>query len=164
MKHFCIIPLTQYGNGCTGFLLLELNFWEFFLSFVLYLLLCIFLSVVLNISTFVNETSARISWRTSGERSDLQLYVAIMNHRKNVTPQSALSGFIVYNTELFVNCRLICSAFWKASSRAATKNYFDDQIICRLFLRLSGYSTFWLIQINVQSLYNVQYFMYDIFI
>lgn len=110
---FCIIPLTQYGNGCTGFLLLELNFWEFFLSFVLYLLLCIFLSVVHNISTFVSDTSARISWRTSGERSDLQLYVTIMNHRKNVTPQSALSGFIVYNIELCVKW-LICSAFWKA--------------------------------------------------
>ncbi|XP_051736376.1 cell adhesion molecule L1-like a isoform X10 [Ctenopharyngodon idella] len=40
--------------------------------------------VVLNISTFVNETSARISWRTSGERSDLQLYVAIMNHRDGI--------------------------------------------------------------------------------
>jgi len=97
MKHFCIISITQsYGNGYTGFLSQELTFREHFLSFVLYLL-CVFLSVVLNISTFVSDTSARISWRTSGERSDSQLYVAIMNHRKNVTPQSALSGFSVYN-------------------------------------------------------------------
>ncbi|XP_056093650.1 cell adhesion molecule L1-like a isoform X1 [Rhinichthys klamathensis goyatoka] len=40
--------------------------------------------VVLNISTFVSDTSARISWRTSGERSDSQLYVAIMNHRDGI--------------------------------------------------------------------------------
>ncbi|ROL40963.1 Neural cell adhesion molecule L1-like protein [Anabarilius grahami] len=39
---------------------------------------------VLNISTFVSDTSARISWRSSGERSDLQLYVAIMNHRDGI--------------------------------------------------------------------------------
>ncbi|XP_056093652.1 cell adhesion molecule L1-like a isoform X3 [Rhinichthys klamathensis goyatoka] len=39
---------------------------------------------VLNISTFVSDTSARISWRTSGERSDSQLYVAIMNHRDGI--------------------------------------------------------------------------------
>uniref|UniRef100_A0A673J9X6 Neural cell adhesion molecule L1-like protein n=1 Tax=Sinocyclocheilus rhinocerous TaxID=307959 RepID=A0A673J9X6_9TELE len=59
-----------------------------FLYFVLYLLLYKFLSVVLNISTFVSDTSARISWRTRGERSDSQLYVAIMNHRKDLTPQT----------------------------------------------------------------------------
>ncbi|XP_056093651.1 cell adhesion molecule L1-like a isoform X2 [Rhinichthys klamathensis goyatoka] len=40
--------------------------------------------IVLNISTFVSDTSARISWRTSGERSDSQLYVAIMNHRDGI--------------------------------------------------------------------------------
>ncbi|KAI2649906.1 Neural cell adhesion molecule L1-like protein [Labeo rohita] len=40
--------------------------------------------VVLNISTFVTDTSARISWRTRGERSDSQVYVAIMNHRDGI--------------------------------------------------------------------------------
>ncbi|XP_042568782.1 neural cell adhesion molecule L1-like protein isoform X3 [Cyprinus carpio] len=37
-----------------------------------------------NISNFVSDTSARISWRTRGERSDSQLYVAIMNHRDGI--------------------------------------------------------------------------------
>ncbi|XP_050953133.1 cell adhesion molecule L1-like a isoform X9 [Labeo rohita] len=40
--------------------------------------------IVLNISTFVTDTSARISWRTRGERSDSQVYVAIMNHRDGI--------------------------------------------------------------------------------
>ncbi|XP_067302752.1 cell adhesion molecule L1-like a isoform X3 [Pseudorasbora parva] len=40
--------------------------------------------IVLNISTFVSDTSARISWRTSGERSDSQLYISIMNHRDGI--------------------------------------------------------------------------------
>ncbi|XP_073794707.1 cell adhesion molecule L1-like a isoform X5 [Danio rerio] len=40
--------------------------------------------VVLNVSTFVRDTSARISWRTRGEHSDSQLYVAIMNHRDGI--------------------------------------------------------------------------------
>ncbi|KAL1249724.1 hypothetical protein QQF64_020729 [Cirrhinus molitorella] len=40
--------------------------------------------VVLNISTLVSDTSARISWRTRGEGSDSQIYVAIMNHRDGI--------------------------------------------------------------------------------
>ncbi|XP_052450225.1 cell adhesion molecule L1-like a isoform X4 [Carassius gibelio] len=40
--------------------------------------------VVLNISTFVTDTYARISWTTRGERSDSQLYVAIMNHSAGI--------------------------------------------------------------------------------
>ncbi|XP_026106872.1 neuronal cell adhesion molecule-like [Carassius auratus] len=40
--------------------------------------------VVLNISAFVSDTSARISWRTRGERSDSQLFVAIMNHSDGI--------------------------------------------------------------------------------
>ncbi|XP_043081173.1 cell adhesion molecule L1-like a isoform X3 [Puntigrus tetrazona] len=39
---------------------------------------------VLNISTFVTDTHVRISWRTRGECSDSQLYVAIMNHSDGI--------------------------------------------------------------------------------
>lgn len=144
LYHYVISITLSYGYGCTGILLQKLTFWESFLYFVLYLLLCIFLSVMNNISNFVSDTSARISWRTRGERSDSQLYVAIMNHRKELTPQTDLSGSNVCSIGFCVNCRHICNKVWKVSLRAATKTIWTilNWLICR-FLTLIGFSTFW---------------------
>uniref|UniRef100_A0A8C2JCQ4 Neural cell adhesion molecule L1-like protein n=1 Tax=Cyprinus carpio TaxID=7962 RepID=A0A8C2JCQ4_CYPCA len=47
-----------------------------------------------NISNFVSDTSARISWRTRGERSDSQLYVAIMNHPSSKQPMASQEWFV----------------------------------------------------------------------
>uniref|UniRef100_A0A8C1MLZ7 Neural cell adhesion molecule L1-like protein n=1 Tax=Cyprinus carpio TaxID=7962 RepID=A0A8C1MLZ7_CYPCA len=51
--------------------------------------------VVLNISTFVTDTYARISWRTRGEHSDSQLYVAIMNHMPSKQLMASQEWFVV---------------------------------------------------------------------
>ncbi|KTG03424.1 hypothetical protein cypCar_00013715 [Cyprinus carpio] len=50
---------------------------------------------VLNISTFVTDTYARISWRTRGEHSDSQLYVAIMNHMPSKQLTASQEWFVV---------------------------------------------------------------------
>lgn len=92
LKGFCELHCSQAAGGTYLPLLILFScllspflcacVFPFLLIFLLLFLLSLSVPALLNISSYVSDTFAKISWTATEEQQDSQLYVAYMNNRK----------------------------------------------------------------------------------